>query len=440
MNLIFLLLVLIFLVLLLDLLLSDGDIFAPPCMLCVIYFICVLLSLYNYEFWSLQAFQSQTVGIIFAALCVFSIVYFCLNFLLYGKRAGKSRKPLTPEECRSRVIPYRAKAFRLTVAFQTLVVAISALTILRLGSGSSWAYILASYKQSMYSGEVSLPEYLEWCNRFCGALGYLYLYIFVNNAVMQRSFRKNLKYLVPVVLHVVRSIVTGNRYNLLAVLAGGVYGFYILYQLRTGWKKTFRMKYLFWGVGGLVLVLAAFVALKRAAGRTDNIDPIYYISMYASGSIKLFDWYLADPVAKSTIWGKETFSGLNNFLGNRGIGQTYDINLEFRFIGKTNLGNVYGALRRYYQDFGFGGAMVLVGLASGIWSVLYAKLTYARNRNRGLLLILFMYMVNALMIMPIDDKFYTNLATPSFVIDVAIFILMYRMIILKKRRKRHALR
>lgn len=244
MNLIFLLLVLIFLVLLLDLLLSDGDIFAPPCMLCVIYFICVLLSLYNYEFWSLQAFQSQTVGIIFAALCVFSIVYFCLNFLLYGKRAGKSRKPLTPEECRSRVIPYRAKAFRLTVAFQTLVVAISALTILRLGSGSSWAYILASYKQSMYSGEVSLPEYLEWCNRFCGALGYLYLYIFVNNAVMQRSFRKNLKYLVPVVLHVVRSIVTGNRYNLLAVLAGGVYGFYILYQLRTGWKKTFRMKYL----------------------------------------------------------------------------------------------------------------------------------------------------------------------------------------------------
>lgn len=432
---IFVLLISVFLLLLVDLLMSNGDLFAPPCMLCAIYFVCVVLSLYNYTFWELRELHPQTVGLIFSALIFFSLAYFGVNFLLRGKIVGKRKKPLTSEECRKRVIPYNAMAFWGTVLFQSMVIGLSVFNIIRLGHGASWTYILANFKLSQYAGEVSMPGYLGFCIRFVTALGFIYLFIFVNNSVMQRNIRGNMKYLLPVFLHILRSIVTGNRYNMLAVIAGGMYGFYILYQLRTGWRRTFRMKYIFWGAGGLVLILIVFVALKRAVGRTDNIDPLYYVTMYASGPIKLFDWYLEDPVPKSGIWGKETFSGINNFLGNRGIGQTYDINLEFRFIGNRNLGNVYGALRRYYHDFGFNGAMLLMGIAGGIWAALYSKLTYARNRNREFLLIVFMYMANALMIMPIDDKFYTTLATPSFVINLFVFFIMYKMIVRKKRVK-----
>lgn len=421
------------LILLIDLLLSYGDLFAPPCMLSIVYILCVIFSLYNFEFWNLRSFKAKTTAIILSAIVIFSVSYYAVTFLLHPRIHSKKRQPLTKAECTCRVISFQAKPYYLTVVFDSVVIVSCIWNILKIGTGAGWNEILANYKLLMYAGTAALPGYLNSCFKLITALSYVYLYVFINNMVMEGNFRRNKKYLLPVLLYVIRSVVTGNRYNLLCSLAAGVYCYYILFQLKTGWKRRFKAKYIIWGVLGLLITMVAFVMLKKVSGRTDNIDPIYYISMYAGGPIKLFDWYLESPPPPDDIWGKETFSGIINFLANRGIGRSYDINLEFRFIGNRNLGNVYGALRRYYHDYGYFGAMFLVMLLGVFWSIIYSKVTCYSYRNTEKITIIFLYMINTLMIMPIDDKFYTNLVTPSFIIHVLLSFILYRIIVRKKK-------
>lgn len=430
---IFVLIIGLVLILLIDLLLSYGDLFAPPCMLSAIYLLCVIISLYNYDFWNLRSFGGKTTAIILSAMALFSIVYYAFCFILHPSIRAKKRQPLKTSECKCRIIPFRAKPYYLSIVFEIFVIISCVLSILQIGQGSGWNEILANYKLLMYAGTAALPGYLDICFKIVSALSYVYLYVFVNNLVFERTFKKSRRYLLPVFLYVVRSIVTGNRYNLLCVLAGGTYCYYILYQMKTGWRRRFRIKYVVWGILGLTVTMIVFVMLKKVAGRTDKIDPIYYISMYAGGPIKLFDWYLTNPPVHSNIWGKETFSGILNFLANRGIGQPYDINLEFRFIEGRNLGNVYGAIRRYYNDFGYSGMMLLVALLGIVWATLYSRVTCYSYRNTELCTIVFLFMVNTLLIIPIDDKFYTNIITPSFVIHLALTYVLYKIIIQSRR-------
>lgn len=432
---IFVLLIGILLLFLLNFLINKGDIFSPSCMVCAVYFICVSFALYNYDIWELQDFSGQTVSIVLASLLVFSIVSFFVCNVFYGRKR-KRRAPLSPEECSIRYIRINKALLYGTILFQTLIIILSVINIMKFRGGvAGWAYILHQYKDMSALGEASMPGYVQWGIRIVTVMGYIYLFIFINNVVMTKKVRGHIVCLIPVLLHIVRSILTGSRYNMICVAVAGAYAFYILYQQKTGWRRTFKFKYIVWGAVGIITIMFLFVILKRAAGRTDNIDPIYYITMYTSGCVKLLDLYIQQPIAQSTIWGKETFSGINIFLANRGFGTIYDIGLEFRYIGGRNLGNVYGAIRRYYQDFGFQGALLLVGISSFIWSVIYSKLTYAVKRNRELLLIVFMYMVHALVIFPIDDKFYSNLVTPSFVIYCVLFIITYRIFVRKKKIK-----
>ncbi len=420
--------------LILNFLINNGDIFAPSCMVCLIYFLCVLLSLYNYDIWQLDSFSGDTVSLVLVCLAVFSLVCFFICNVLYGLNLRKRRAPLTAESCKMHIIPVNRQILFIACALQVTIILLCVINILRVGGGVvGWAYILNRYKMLNASGEAFLPGYVQQGIKIVTVLGYTYLFIFVNNAVMEGKLKGHYNCLIPVLLHLLRSILTGSRYNMICIAAAGVYAAYILYQQKTGWRRTFKFKYLIWGVSGFTLLLALFVLLKRAAGRTDNIEPVYYVTMYSSGCIKLLDSYIQAPIAPSSIWGKETFSGINAFLANRGLTQRYDINLEFRFINGRNIGNVYGAIRRFYQDFGFGGCLLLISIEAAVWSSIYSRLTYAVHKNREYLLILFMYMVHALVIFPIDDKFYNNLVTPSFVIYTVLFYFSYRYIVRKKK-------
>lgn len=426
----------IFLLLLINFTLNNGDIFAPSCMLTLVYFVCVLFSLYNYDLWNLNDYGLQAVELILESLTVFSIVSLFVNVIYNGTRIGKRRAPLSEDGCKSHIIDINSNILTLVIIFDLLIIILCVVNILKTGGGIvGWAMILNNYKALNATGDAYLPTYVQEAAKIVTACGYIYLFVFINNVIMSRQLTGNKRCLLPVLLHLTRSVLTGNRYNILCAFAGGAYALYILYQQKNGWARTFRFKYFRWGVLGLIGVLGLFVLLKRVSGRVDNIQPLYYTTMYTSGSVKAFDLYLKTPPPASGIWGKETFSGINNFLGSRGIGVRYNINLEFRYVNGKNLGNVYGAIRRFYQDFGHTGNLLLVANAAFIWNSIYSKLTKTVSKNRELLLIVFMFIVHALLIFPIDDKLYNNIFTPSFLVYIVIFSILYRIIVRRSKVK-----
>ena len=70
---------------------------------------------------------------------------------------------------------------------------------------------------------------------------------------------------------------------------------------------------------------------------------------------------------------KETFAGINNYIGNHfdRYDLIYSTQKEFRNIRGINIGNVYTAFRSYIHDFGLGGMVILTALESLIMSMLY---------------------------------------------------------------------
>lgn len=422
---------------------NKWDFFAPPCMVSAVYLACVVLSLYNYRIWELNTLSYKTVLLVSFGVLVFSAVGVLLEKMLAKKHSEEivlERDLQEPDSSKSPIQIHQA-VFWCAVAFQLLTVFLCVFYILRFGRESGvtgWSNILHEFRFREFEGTAKLPEYVDQMNKLVTVFGYVYLYVFVHNLVAgcKRGWRLWIL-LLPVCLHLVRSFAVGNRYNMLAAVAGAVYLAYILYETRHRWEKRLKIRHIALLGVGVVAVLAIFVMLKSAVGRTDSISPVYYIVMYASGWVKALDMYLCGmtEVVDIGVFGQETFSGLNIFLANRGWMPMYSIDLEFCFVGENNVGNVYGALRRYTQDFGPVVAMLFMGGVSAFFSGLYALFKHDRRLDKEMALILFSYMVNAMFILPMDDKFYTIFVTPGFVIYLVLFYVAYRVIIVRPERK-----
>ena len=411
--------------------LTKKDLLSPPFILCLVYLFCSVVALYNYELWEMSSFSINTINIIVFSLIVFLITGTILQHLLFMNRKKES---LYKVEETNKIVKIDDRLILLSSLFGLLTIFLCVKNVIDVGGlANGWSNAVNIYKVKINSGEFQLPEYVDLFIKILDSIAYIFLYVFCVNTACGGKKSKNIKYLIPVLLYLVRSICTGTRYNIISVVAAFVYGYYILYSMN---RKVKKSKIFCYGIIVVFFVYFSFIVFKRAAGRTDNISPLYYLSMYTSGSIKLFDEYIKSPIPKSDIFGKETFSGMNIFWALRGFGTMYDINLEFRFVNGVNLGNVYGALRRYYQDFGFVGCLALVALSSIIWNYIYYKIKYDRKRKHEFLTIIFMIMVNALVIFPIDDKLFNNIFTFSFIEKIIITYFLYYIIIKKRASKK----
>ena len=144
------------------------------------------------------------------------------------------------------------------------------------------------------------------------------------------------------------------------------------------WKKSLAFKYIKIGAIALIVVFIAFYLLKYLVRVGNTVNSILdYIGYYAGGSVQNFNLYIQDPPASSkTIWGQESFMGIYSTLEKfklvdlSGVYLT-NSNLEFRQSNGVAIGNVYGAIRRYYNDFGIGGVIVLQMIASTFFNTFY---------------------------------------------------------------------
>lgn len=186
----------------------------------------------------------------------------------------------------------------------------------------------------------------------------------------------------------------------------GVFSFYFLGIIKTGGK----------------IVLSNF----------DFKDFSGYIAMYTSSPIKLFEMYVTNPQSSSHIWGEESFSALLSNFNSLGLKLgTIERHLEFRGLnGNVDLGNVYGAFRRYLNDFGVIGLCVLTGIESFIFHELFVLI---RTKNRiSFALVIFCFIYASIIMIPIDDVLFSEISI-GFVRNIIILYIMYYILIKQKR-------
>lgn len=316
----------------------------------------------------------------------------------------------------------------------------------KFGDYSNYSQALTIFRENTsYNNNITMPRILTLAQKPMLAAVYIMLYVFIHNLVLEDKklvikLKNNMIYLIPVILGTLSFLVQSNRGSVLKVIVAGVMISIVLMNKKKNYINTFSLK----NIGTIVVigvaVLILFYAAASLIGRKTKYNFIEYITMYAGGSIRNLDMYYKEPLNKdSTYIGIETFHDLINNLGKIGILDVKNMptnHLEFRFVetdhGKLNTGNVYTAYRRWMQDFGIEGMIVLQAIMCVAFNFAYNKIKYSNKTNKstlGIIIIIYGLLSYTLFMHPIDGIFYNTIFRSAAITQTIVTIIGYYILI-----------
>lgn len=412
---------------------SDGDFFAPTCVASLGFIFSTLCAFLNASYWGLEL-EGATINTILAGLCIYLIVEVCVKFLYFGKYKSTSKKFNSTYN-----VVYRIEISNLVMILAIIGTSGAILLYLRQvlrvarrhGGAGSIGLLLNLYRQlSSFSVLDSKDAFPFWLNLLYVAvigMGLFWSYIFINNYLIDKKLNFNLVLnLVLIVLSIVMNIVNANRTRMIMLAIAIMIYIWFIWHRMYGWQSRVRIKTLVKIAVAMLAFIFIFFGIRNIVGRNDSRSLLYVITHYFGVPIAGLNEFLKDPV-DSAIWGKETFAGINNFIGNHfdRYDLIYSTQKEFRNIQGINIGNVYTAFRSYIHDFGFAGMVILTALESLVMSVLYysnkKRISYKIIDTRLLLLPLFYY---ADVLLFYADWFYEQINISIFRMIIMLLIII----------------
>ena len=404
--------------------LFKGDFVHPGFVVPVVFFFSTLCAIYNIDKWSVDLSQ-ETVSILGSGV----VLYFVVSFLVYyltilGKKYHFHKTDLKPINISMPILVFII-LFELVSSFLYLR------EVLHIAGGGfgNIAASLGRYKQLTHFSQENegVGGIVVQLYQITSVFGLIVTYILINNILSKTG--KKIRYIIPIILYAISALLGGNRLSLLRLVFFSLVIYFVLWHKIHGWNKTVKIKSIIKLLLIMVLVLSGFVGLRTVigkTGRTVRLDPVYYITEYAGGSIQLFDLFIKNPGTKHDIFGYRTFYYINNFIGNitHASRLNYLYLYEFRKSGGFNIGNVYTGFRAFYEDFGLLGMYLCIIIHSAAFSYMYSRIRIRISQmhevGMDLPLILFARMSYGYFFMSIS--FYSDYISPNF-IKIIIFMI-----------------
>ena len=388
------------------------DILRPSIGICSVFLVSVLSALTNINIWEFSI-SAICVLVIFGAVVTYGIV----DYFMISSMKNNQNYKIIDRKCVAEIDVGRLKFWGLVVImliscvlYYRDIIYISS----KYGVSSSWFEMIKFYRNGSMLGliEEGISSMATNVYILSTAIAYIFMYIFIHNLIVKKRDKRNFLNIIPVIIFLVNTIFTGGRMPFLRLIIGAIF-IYIFLKSKIDTANRFNVKNFFKIIIFITIILWGFASMSELVGRNYDGNGLYYITSYAGGSIPLLDLFLKDPVYHD-IWGYETFPSILKFIGrqvgNEQLSQIL-VNKEFRMLSGYNLGNVYTALRAYISDFGYFGMIILTAIHSIIYSGLYNRL-YRKNINWGKIdfsLLFYMYIVHAIYLFSIDDRFYMDL-------------------------------
>lgn len=413
----------------------DKDILQPSIVFCSMYTFSTLCAIYCLNKWNTEI-SLKTFLILFLGGLEFVLISLMINHYYKKKYQGTA---INTEGYKGFVV--EKWKILLMLVYSIVIILLLIYYVLKIASDfgeiSSFSAALNLYRENTsYHANAVLPLWLRWALKPLIASAYVCMFIFAKNIINEqkitiKSIISNSIYLLPSLAFVVQSFVQSNRGAILTLLCAGFVMLVILWCQKYDWKKVISIKTLFFVLCIGICCLIVFYFSAELVGRKISKGPVEYISMYAGGSIQCLDLYLQDPIPKSPIIGKETFLNFIRNLNDYGfisLKEAPTVHLEWRYIGDTLVGNVYTSYRRWIQDFGYIGMILLQAGVACFYNIFYNKIKYYRKKNGiiiDIMIIMFAYLSYPLFTHCIDSTLYLNVFKFAFVTQFVTDIIFY---------------
>ena len=408
-------------------------IMSPACILSGVYAVSVYLAILNIERWNISL-SSKTVFLILIGVISFVIPSIIITLLyFYNNHNNKGNKPIEMK---------KIEVDRIVLNILLLIQVLTSLLYIYYCSKSigtnlnlfNFASKMSEYRQLKMVDDDSLfqiPLLVKQLVKFSKAIIFCYTFVIINNIVVTRKNNEKaktpIKWYIMIVFFFFQSVFSASRFDLAIIF---IYVITILYLLLFNEKSVIKSKMNFKLVLKIIAVIFVlgflFSSTKEIFGRSGDKTTSEYISSYFGGSIELLDLYMNNPIPKSSIVGKETFFSLNNTLISDQSSK-YTIHLEFRRSNGIWIGNVYTALRMYYQDFGMIGVIVLQILYSIIMTTLFLKCLNIDSNIIPFKVLLYGIISFTLVLHSYRDFFYSTIISVNY-LNIFFYLIIVRFI------------
>ena len=438
--LIYVMLVLFFLITILVYIKAKGDILQPSVIFSAMYTFSILCAALNKDYWGINL-SLKTFFIIVLGGLEFIIISFLIDYYYKRKNENKKIELSQREVSQTRVIKIEKWKIALIIIYSIIVIILLILNVLSIasefGEFSNFSEALTIFRQNTsYESNTSLSRIVSLLLKPLLAAAYICLFVYIKNIIykegkmIKKIFTESI-YLLPVLAFIIQSLAQSNRGSILRIAIAGFVMFVIVWYQKENWKRKISFKAI------LILVLVACIGLTMfyfsatLVGRKISKNLIQYVTMYCGGSIQCLDLYIEDPVEKSSIFGYETFTylirNLQDYAGLE-LEEVPTTHLEWRRSNGVLVGNVYTSYRRWIQDFGYIGMILLQAGVAIFYNVYYNKMKYSKNKSstvNDLALLTYAYLAYPLFIHSIDSIFYLNVFRVYFITQTITLILGY---------------
>lgn len=441
-----LLFVCLFILFLLSFYISGGDIFSPPVLVTLGFLVSVIFaSFFKYGSWWSGNISSDTVTIY-----LIGVVSFLIGYYIVCRKVNYKKNQIVLA-----YIHVNNIYLYLFIFLAILSTLLNLYYIIKIvGTSGGWTSIMMRYRIATLYAEanatesIRLPGFLGTAKMLVQAGGYVFVYILANNRIANPA-KKNTLLFLTVIISLLSTATTAQRLDLIRMPVAYMAIQYLLKRKSGKLSKKVNGKLCFQYCIIIFIVIEMFANLKGIFGRSSSTEtPIEYLARYIGGPILLFNDFLNNPTYHNSLFGKETFWGIYDFL-NKITGNDiykYTYGLEFRNIEGKKIGNVYSAFRMYYSDFGTIGVLILSSLLGIIFGLLYKRIIkeghksypyrikigrFAVRSNIISSLLIYSVIIHACLLLFYQDWFYAYILT-WYQIKMFIFMFLFKWVIVDK--------
>lgn len=427
----YILLINLFVLLCLSYFLSKGDLISPWFISVGVYMISSSVAVINLNRWG-ESISSNTVLTITIALLAFGIGQITSDILKINNNTVK-----TDNTYRITIPLYRI-LFAFSIGLLVVFLMYRRLVgIAVIGGYSGSGYLLNYARIAIIHYNASWGSIAGILQFITMGIGYLFTYALVNNILYEerlfKGLKNNLIYLLPIIPYILVEIMSTSRSGFIRLATMILFFGIITWKVQKGWKNAIKKNFRLIIVASLLLIAfyVTFINLGDLTGKNLVYNLNDTISVYTGGSIVSLDNYLENRQFNSINFGEETLYGVKHIFDKIAFDVSVENrHLEFIYFNNGYSTNVYTALRRYIHDYGYFG-MVVIQFFIGFFFGAFYKLIKKKNKA-NLLMIIYAYIANALVMQSIDDSFLTVFLSVSQIFSILFIIVCYKFFIKKK--------
>lgn len=285
--------------------------------------------------------------------------------------------------------------------------------------------ILMSVRYARNQLNIGVSLYIVIMSWISEAIFYTSMYIFLNNTLKcKNKILSEIKYLIPVFIFGAISILSTGRTLIMRMFIYTLVIVIIFLYEKYNWNYHINTKIFRISLVVVTLFLVSFYILGFLTGKSNNTDFLDVISIYVGSPIAALNEFFENPIRNTDfLWGGNTLFGFYTII-RRFIDTIPELSAPLEFIsfkgGQAT--NIYTPIRRYYQDFGYLGVIVIAFFIGYFYKLYLLKI---KTNSNTISTILYAYAFYPLVEIIIEERIFMDLLTiKSMFIIMGVFMVL----------------